>query len=78
MPDLKLAKLPDREPIKLAITLNPDLKRLIDDYAAVYEATYGQAESAATLIPAMLASFLESDRAFLQARRRIVVAPQEP
>ena len=78
MADLKLAKLPDREPIKMVINLAPELKHLIDDYAAVYETTYGQAESASALIPFMLASFLESDRAFLQARRRIVAARREP
>jgi hypothetical protein len=69
--DLKLAKLPDRTPIKLAITVTPELHRALNDYAQVYEATYGQRESVADLIPFMLASFLESDRTFVKQRSGI-------
>jgi hypothetical protein len=68
MADLKLPKLPDRTPVKLTIQIMPDLKAGLDDYAAVYEATYGQAESIVDLIPAMLAAFLAGDRSFLKAR----------
>ncbi|SLJ91115.1 DUF2274 domain-containing protein [Novosphingobium mathurense] len=70
MADLKLSKLPDRTPVKLTISILPDLKRALDDYAALYETAYGQAESVADLIPFMLASFLASDRAFAQMRKR--------
>ena len=64
MPELKLARLPDRTPIKLAITITPDLNESLRDYAALYAETYGQKEAIAELIPAMLSGFLESDRAF--------------
>ena len=30
---LKLQPLPDRVPVKLTITLSPDLKKALDDYA---------------------------------------------
>lgn len=69
MADLKLARLPDRTPIKLAISLAPDLHEALAAYAALYAQTYGREESIADLVPAMLASFLESDRAFLRHRR---------
>lgn len=69
MTGLKLGRLPDRTPMKIAINVSPDLKRLLDDYAQVYEATYGKRESVADLIPFMLATFLESDRAFVKQRR---------
>lgn len=69
MVNLKLSKLPDRTPIKIAISVLPELKRALDDYAALYAATYGQEESVAELIPAMLEAFLASDRAFARARR---------
>jgi len=69
MADLKLAKLPDRAPVKLTISVPPDLNKALEDYAAVYEATYGQRESVADLVPYILAGFLESDRAFARARQ---------
>lgn len=31
--ELKLAKLPDRTPVKLAITITPDLHEALHDYA---------------------------------------------
>lgn len=68
MVDLKLPKLPDRAPVKMTISVLPDLKRALDDYAAAYEAVYGQAESVADLIPYMLQSFLAGDRGFAKAR----------
>ena len=68
MPDLKLAKLPDRTPVKIAIHVVPDLHQALREYADLYREAYGSEESIADLIPAMLASFLDSDRGF--ARRR--------
>jgi hypothetical protein len=66
---LKLAKLPDRTPIKIAIIVTPDLYRALGDYAALYGQTYGDKAEVAELIPAMLDSFLVSDREFAKARR---------
>ena len=68
MPELKLAKLPDRTPIKLAITITPDLQHALRDYAALYAQAYGTEEPIVELIPAMLASFLDSDRNFARSR----------
>lgn len=70
MPDLKLAKLPDRTPIKLAITVTPDLHHMLQQYAALYAEAYGREESIAELIPAMLIGFLDSDRGFVRSRNR--------
>ncbi|MGV1682444.1 DUF2274 domain-containing protein [Sphingopyxis sp. NJF-3] len=70
MPDLKLAKLPDRRPVKLVIQVLPDLDAALADYAAAYEAAYGTKESVIDLIPSMLENFLESDRSFMRNRRR--------
>jgi hypothetical protein len=69
MPDLKLAKLPDRTSVKVTITLSPKLNQALRQYAGVYRATYGEAESVAELIPFMLGNFLESDRGFAKARK---------
>lgn len=68
MTDLKLARLPDRTPIKLTISIMPDLQQALTDYALVYARNYGQEEPVTELIPAMLAAFLDSDRGFARAR----------
>lgn len=78
MPELKLAKLPRRTPVKIVVVVNPDLARALDDYAAIYRAEYGDAESVASLIPFMLGAFLESDKGFAKARRELPLeAPVE-
>ena len=70
MADLRLARLPDRTPVKITISVPPDLSEALRDYAELYRETYGEAEPVQELIPAMLASFLESDRLFARQRRR--------
>jgi hypothetical protein len=70
MPDLKLAKLPDRTPIKLAILVTPDLSDDLAAYADAYKAQYGRAESVIDLVPHMLRAFLDSDRAFIKNRTK--------
>lgn len=71
MAELKLAKLPDRTPVKLTITITPDLQVALTDYAAIYAQTYNSEEPITELIPAMLAGFLESDRNFGRARAQM-------
>jgi hypothetical protein len=75
MTELKLSKLPDRVPIKMTFTAPPDLAQRLREYAAVYRATYGEAESVEELIPFMLASFLEGDRGFAKARKEVPELP---
>ena len=70
MAGIKLGKLPDRTPVKITIAVTPDLARALGEYAEAYEAAYGKREEIADLIPAMLARFLDSDRAFRGARRK--------
>jgi hypothetical protein len=69
MANLKLAKLPDRTPVKVTISVPPDLHQALLDYAVLYAEAYGREETITELIPAMLTSFLESDRAFMRSRR---------
>jgi len=64
MANLKLPKLPDRTPVKLTITISPELKAVLEAYASAYEAAYGEREPIVELIPAMLVGFLASDRSF--------------
>lgn len=69
MADLKLARLPDRTPVKLSISITPDLAEALAAYARLYAEAYGREEPVAELIPAMLESFLGSDREFVKAQR---------
>jgi hypothetical protein len=69
MPELKLAKLPDRTPAKITITVSAELSQALRQYAEVYRATYGEMETVADLIPFMLGAFLEGDRGFAKARK---------
>lgn len=68
MASLKLAKLPDRTPVKLTLSLSPELRAALDEYAALYEKTYGHAETLSDLATAILDRFLAADRAFQKAR----------
>jgi hypothetical protein len=70
MPEIKLPKIPDRKPVKLVVEILPDLAQALDDYADVYGAAYGQREKPGDLVPYMLWSFLESDRAFMRSRSK--------
>ncbi|SER24259.1 DUF2274 domain-containing protein [Sphingobium sp. YR768] len=72
---LKLAKLPDRTPVKIGITVTPDLAHALADYTALYNRAYSDKAEVADLIPAMLESFLASDRAFAKARKEAEVTP---
>ncbi len=75
---LKLARLPDRVPVKIAITVLPDLKKALDDYARLYASTYGADEQVSELIPYMLDSFLRADSAFRKGRKDLQEASNLP
>lgn len=66
---LRLAKLPDRTPVKVTMTVNPELNRLLQEYAAFYAKTYGSEEAVAELCPYMLQAFVDADKAFQKARK---------
>lgn len=68
MAELRIAKLPDRTPIKLSIAVMPELHDALQEYAKLYADTYGQADTMVDLIPAMLVAFLEGDRTFVKFR----------
>ena len=68
MIELKLPRLPDRTPVKVPVTMTPELHRLLGIYAEAYQQAYGQSESVADLIPFMLQAFLDGDRSFARLR----------
>ena len=68
---LRLDKLPDRTPVKITISLEPDLAAALADYTEIYRQTYGEEEKPEALIPAMLEKFLGSDAGFRRARKAL-------
>lgn len=70
MPAIRLGRLPDRTPVKLTVSVSPGLHDALVRYAAAYEETYGRAEAVTDLVPAILAAFLDSDRAFIRHQKR--------
>ncbi len=78
MTGLKLGQLPDRVPVKITITVQPDLKKALDDYALLYARTYGADEQVAELIPYMLEAFLKADSAFRKTRKELQDNPVMP
>ncbi|WP_096701053.1 DUF2274 domain-containing protein [Magnetospirillum sp. 15-1] len=72
---LKLAKLPDRTPVRIVLTVGPDLNRDLAAYAEAYRQAYGRTESIAELIPFMLDAFLASDRDFARLRKEGIAVP---
>ena len=68
---LRIGQLPDRTPVKLIVSVDPDLASALADYAAIYAETYGAEEKPETLVPAMLDMFLSSDAGFKRARKAL-------
>lgn len=66
---LKLARIPDRTPVKMTILVPPELHETLTAYGAAYQEAYGASVPVTELVPAMLAAFLESDRDFCRARQ---------
>ena len=64
---LRIGQLPDRTPVKLTVSVDPDLAYALADYAAIYAAE----EKPETLVPAMLNMFLSSDAGFKRARKAL-------
>jgi hypothetical protein len=66
---LKLSVIPDDKPVKLTIELPAAVHRDLVAYSEVLGQETGESVEVVKLIPAMLARFISTDRAFLRARR---------
>jgi hypothetical protein len=66
---LKLSQIPDDKPVKLTIELPAAVHRDLVAYSEVLGRETGKSVEVVKLIPAMLARFMSTDRAFLKARR---------
>ena len=66
---LKISEILDDKPIKLTIELPAAVHRDLIAYSDVLGRETGKSVDIAKLVPAMLARFMSTDRAFLKARR---------
>lgn len=64
---LKIGKLPDTTPVKLNLTIDPELHSDLNRYADVYARAYGEKASIEALAPSMLRAFIASDSGFKKA-----------
>ncbi|MEM0985579.1 MAG: DUF2274 domain-containing protein [Pseudomonadota bacterium] len=74
---LRLDQLPDRTPVRMTLSIDPDLAAALSDYADIYRQTYGADEKPEALIPAMIEKFLASDARFKRARKALHAKPQK-
>jgi len=68
MAELKLQRLPDRVPVKLPLTLPPELAGALEEYRNIYNERLAAEESLQEIALGMLAAFLASDREFQRLR----------
>ena len=69
MKKIKLAKLPDRVPLKLTVTLPSELAARLRRYADLYAEQYGTREEPAELVPYILDAFIKGDAEFQRTTR---------
>lgn len=68
---LRIGRLPDLTPVKLTVTLDPEIYACLEDYTAIYEDSYGEKVKPAELVPSMISGFLATDAGFRKARREL-------
>jgi hypothetical protein len=76
MPDLKLGRLPNRTPVKMAISIMPDYEEALRDYAAIHSAQHGVESTPADIASGMVEQFIINDREF--AKARVALKAAEP
>lgn len=70
---LKLPKLREATPVKLSISLHPDLHQSLLAYAGAYAQIYGSEIKITDLVPLMLVTFIESDREFQKVKKTLII-----
>ena len=66
---LRLGPLPRTETVKLTIALSIELKNSLDRYADLHAQVWNEPVDVLSLIPHMLAAFMERDRGFKALRK---------
>ena len=76
MTSLKLKKIPDSTPVKLSLTLLPDVYADLLLYAEIYKQEHGQQETPPTLASHMIAGFMAADSGFRKAKQAMPLAAE--
>ena len=71
---LRLGPLPRTETVKLTVTLSIELKTMLDRYADLHAQAWSEPVDVPTLVPHMLAAFMERDRGFAALKRSKAVS----
>ena len=66
---LRLGPLPKTTPVKVTIVVTAEFKAELDRYAEAHARAWGDSVDVADLIPHMLRSFVDGDKAFRRASR---------
>ena len=66
---LRLGPIPKATPVKITIVVTSEFKVQLDRYAEMHARAWGERADVADLIPHMLRSFVEGDKAFRRASR---------
>jgi len=64
--------LPNLTPVKMTVSLEPEMNKMLQDYAQIYSSSYGETVKPAELVPSMIAGFLATDNGFKRARKALV------
>jgi hypothetical protein len=67
-PTLRIAKLPNLTPVKLTVSLEPEVYNMLEDYTKIYNDSYQDAAKPTELVPSMIAKFMAMDSGFKRAR----------
>jgi len=70
-PTLRISKLPDLTPVKLTISVDREIHQMLEDYAQIYNESYGDEVKPVALVPSMIAGFLATDNGFKRARKAL-------
>ncbi len=68
--NLKIGALPDRTPVKVAMSLPPDVHAALQDYAVIHAKEFGSETAVSDLAALMVERFLDSDAAFKRERKK--------
>lgn len=68
---LKLGPIPDQKPVKITMSLAPDIHAALSDYATLHAREYGKQSSITEIAGLMIEKFLSSDRQFKRARKTL-------
>jgi len=69
--NLKIGAIPERKPVKITVSLPPDIGDALDDYAEIHAREFGRKTPVGELAALMIEQFLNSDAAFKRARKSL-------